>query len=133
MIVQNNLIELIKDSVVNMTKDEAKESGLPQFSYSKLDVLHQCNRRYKLKYVDKNYSKSSTIPLEFGSLLHRVLEEKGNMILSGEEVDYGKLREMLNEGVPDEELLGVKGLAGKYLMDFYEGDNATGRNYPEKA
>lgn len=133
MIVQNDLIELIKDSVVNMTKDEAKESGLPQFSYSKLDVLHQCNRRYKLKYVDKNYSKSSTIPLEFGSLLHRVLEEKGNMILSGEEVDYGKLREMLNDGVPDEELLGVKGLAGKYLMDFYEGDNATGRNYPEKA
>ena len=54
MIVQNDLIELIKDSVVNMTKDEAKESGLPQFSYSKLDVLHQCNRRYKLKYVDKN-------------------------------------------------------------------------------
>ena len=58
MIVQNDLIELIKDSVVNMTKDEAKESGLPQFSYSKLDVLHQCNRRYKLKYVFKKFNNS---------------------------------------------------------------------------
>lgn len=27
MIVQNDLIELIKDSVVNMTKDEAKSLG----------------------------------------------------------------------------------------------------------
>lgn len=131
--IQNDMIDLIKDSVVNMTEEEAKESGLPQFSYSKLDVLQQCSRRYKLKYVDKNYSKSSTIPLEFGSLLHRVLEEKGKAIIEGREVDYEKLSKMITEGVSEENLLGVKGLTKKYLTDFFEPDNATGRNYPEKA
>lgn len=115
-----------------------QDKNLPVFSYSKMEVFKNCPFQYKLKYVDKKYSKDTSIALELGSLCHYVLESKGKMIVSGETVDYEKLNDILMNGVTEtdektkEELLGVNQLKRKYFEVWHEADNASGASYDEK-
>ena len=114
------------------------DKNLPVFSYSKMEVFKNCPFQYKLKYIDKKYSKDTSIALELGSLCHYVLESKGKMIVSGEMVDYEKLNDILMNGVTEtdektkEELLGVNQLKRKYFEVWHEADNASGASYDEK-
>lgn len=101
-----------------------EKSELEKFSYSKLDLLNQCNKKYELKYIEKNYSSKSTIPLKMGSLLHEALENKCNMILRNEKVNYESINDFIDKG--------VKEIKAEFPIEFYEPDNASGMNYDEK-
>ena len=114
------------------------DKNLPVFSYSKMEVFKNCPLQYRYKYIEKKYSQDTSIALEFGSLCHYVLEQKGKMIVSGETVDYEKLNDILMNGVTEtdektkEELLGVNQLKRKYFEVWHEADNASGASYDEK-
>ena len=45
-------------------------------SYSRIDVFKQCPYRYKLKYIDKNYTNTSSLALDTGVLAHYCMEMK---------------------------------------------------------
>lgn len=124
--------ELLKANIKKLTKEEALELETTRFSYSKLDLLDQCGYRYKLKYIDENFSQKKTLPLEFGSLLHRVLEEKCNFVLQDQPVDYEVLQHILHKGIQSEKLLGTTELSDKYSTDYLAPDNATQANYDDK-
>lgn len=128
-------MEELKKRIRKVTE---QDKNLPVFSYSKMEVFKNCPFQYKLKYIDKKYSKDTSIALELGSLCHYVLESKGKMIVSGETVDYEKLNNILMNGVTEtdektkEELLGVNQLKRKYFEVWHEADNASGASYDEK-
>lgn len=128
-------MEELKKRIRKVTE---QDKNLPVFSYSKMEVFKNCPFQYKLKYIDKKYSKDTSIALELGSLCHYVLESKGKMIVSGETVDYEKLNDILMNGVTEtdektkEELLGVNQLKRKYFEVWHEADNASGASYDEK-
>lgn len=115
-----------------------KDKGLPTFSYSKIEAFKNCPLQYRFKYLDKKYSKDTSISLELGSLCHYVLELKGKMVASGQAVDYGKLHSVLQNGVTEtnektkEKLLGVAQLKKKYFDVWHEADNASCASYEEK-
>ena len=56
-----------------------EDKGLPYLSYSKESNFDHCPLSHKLKYIDKNFSKKSSLPMEIGSILHKALELKGRM------------------------------------------------------
>lgn len=115
-----------------------KDRELPVFSYSKLEVFKNCPLQYEYKYIEKKYSQDTSIALELGSLCHYVLEQKGRMIATKQNVDYDKLNSILFDGVSEtdektkEELLGVSQLKRKYFEVWHEADNASGASYDEK-
>ena len=115
-----------------------KDRELPVFSYSKLEVFKNCPLQYEYKYIEKKYSQDTSIALELGSLCHYVLEQKGRMIATKQNVDYDKLNSILFDGVSEtdektkEELLGVGQLKRKYFEVWHEADNASGASYDEK-
>lgn len=107
-------------------------------SYSKLDLLEQCSRKYKLQYVDKKFCFNPSLATEFGSIAHKVLELKGRDKIEGKETNYQYLKEVLENGIEEktekgkEYLLGTKELSTKYLEEWYSPDNKSGMTYPEK-
>ena len=115
-----------------------KDRELPVFSYSKLEVFKNCPLQYEYKYIEKKYSQDTSIALELGSLCHYVLEQKGRMIATKQNVDYDKLNSILFDGVSEtdektkEELLGVSQLKRKYFEVWHEADNASGASYDDK-
>ena len=44
-------------------------------THSSLECFKQCRRKYKLRYIDEIVTKTKSNALEFGSAMHRVLEE----------------------------------------------------------
>ncbi len=117
---------------------ENDRNRLPVFSYSRIDVYKNCPLRYKYQYVDKKESQDTSLSLELGSLCHYVLEQKGKMIVSGNNVDYDKLNDILLNGTAKtdqkttEALAGINVLKRKYFDIWYEKDNASGLTYEEK-
>lgn len=117
---------------------EADRGVLPRLSYSGLETFRNCEMQYNLKYGEKKYSKDTTLALEAGSLLHKVLEEKFYYINSGKPVDYDYLNFILKYGSIDknektkEHLLGMDELKRKYFEEWYTPDNASGMTYEEK-
>ncbi|MFG6322612.1 MAG: PD-(D/E)XK nuclease family protein [Lachnospiraceae bacterium] len=115
-----------------------KDRELPVFSYSKLEVFKNCPLQYRYKYIEKKYSQDTSIALELGSLCHYVLEQKGRMVAVKQKVDYGKLDNILLDGVSEvdektkEKLLGVSQLKRKYFEVWHEADNASGASYDDK-
>lgn len=111
---------------------------LPRFSYSRLEQFLNCPMAYDFKYNKKMYSSDTSLALELGSLLHRVLEEKakmlGNII---ESVDYKKLDRILHDGIIEtdektkEPLRGLDSLKAAYWESWYEPDS-EGRTYDQK-
>ena len=107
--------------------DEDKD--LPQYSHSRLECYINCPYQFDLKYNQKKTSEDTTIALEMGSLCHRVLELKGQMLKDSKPVDYKYLFDVLDKG--EEGMLGVKGLKMKYWETFNEADS-EGRTYSDK-
>lgn len=131
----------MEDYLVLQEKLREQESGddkLLRLSYSKMDVYLGCPYRYKLCYVDQNYSSSSTLPLEIGTLCHHVLELKGNMKQANKTVDYDALKEILFHGCDTEteknktHIKGVNELKKIYWEEWGTKDNKSGMNYDEK-
>lgn len=128
-------MEELKKRIRKVTE---QDKNLPVFSYSKMEVFKNCPFQYKLKYVDKKYSKDTSIALELGSLCHYVLESKGRMITAGQNVNYDRLNDILLDGVSEvdektkEKLLGVRQLKRKYFEVWHEADNASGASYEDK-
>lgn len=104
---------------------------LPKFSYSSMDVFKKCPLNYKFRYVDGKRQNIDTLPLNIGTLMHRVLEEKGKMIVKGK-IDYELLNEMIENGVEAENIAGVEALKKTYFEDWYKPDNRSSLTYPQK-
>jgi len=140
----NDLVENYNESMDEFFKGKvrsvtnADRGVLPRLSYSGLETFRNCEMQYNLKYGEKKYSKDTTLALEAGSLLHKVLEEKFYYINSGKPVDYDYLNFILKYGSMDknektkEHLLGVDELKRKYFEEWYTPDNASGMTYEEK-
>lgn len=115
-----------------------EDRNLPYLSYSKESNFDNCPLNHKLKYVDKNFSRKSSLPMEIGSILHKSLELKGRMIMDGKDVDYDYLKNITEEGYletdekSDNHILGIKDLKKKYFEDFFTADSKSGMNYLEK-
>lgn len=126
--------ELLK-RIRPVTEEDRK---LPVFSYSKIEVFKNCPLQYRYKYIDKKYSQDTSIALELGSLCHYVLEQKGRMIVAGQNINYDRLNDILLDGVSEvdektkETLLGVRQLKRKYFEVWHEADNASGASYEDK-
>lgn len=124
----------IEELLLRVRDVTEKDKDLPRYSYSKLDVFKSCPFRYKNQYIDKKRTKDTTIALEVGSLLHKVLELKGQMIANNQRIGYRYLNEILLDGwIHDEEpIIGVNQLKRKYFDKWYEADDASGMSYDEK-
>jgi len=121
----------LKERIRAVTKGDEK---LPRFSYSKIDTFKKCPTRYRLQYLDGKRSEDTTIALEIGSLLHKVLECKAEMMIRQEVIDYEFLNRVLTEGAKDgnETILGTKQLRRKYFDKYSTPDDASGMSYVEK-
>ena len=99
-------------------------------------MLDQCAYRYKLKYIDKNYSNKSTIALDLGSIAHKVMEIKGNWILQETDIDYEYLEGVMLYGCEDNDkskvfLSGVEDIRKRYTAIYYQPDT-NGLTYEKK-
>ena len=110
------------------------DKKLPRYSYSKLEVFKNCPLQYQYKYIDKKRTQDTSIALEIGSLCHKVLEIKGEMIAKKQKINYPLLQNILIEGTDDDgkKILGVNQLRKKYFDKWHEADNASGLSYEEK-
>lgn len=118
---------------------EGDENRLPTYSYSKLEVFLNCKYRYKLKYLDGNYDKSEAISLLLGSLCHKVMELKAQMIMKETAIDYEFLHDVIQEGIQEEKgngqteiIYGIAEIKKKYFEDWGIPDNKSGMSYQEK-
>lgn len=127
--------DLLKDKVRKVTDEDR---NLPVFSYSKLEVYKNCPFSYDLKYNKGKYSSDTSVALELGSLCHLILELKGRSLVKGENVDYNRLNEIIQNGYKEtnektkETLLGVNELKKKYFDIWWEKCSASNMNYDEK-
>jgi hypothetical protein len=121
-----------------MEDSKINNSQLEKFSYSKLDLFDQCKYKYKLKYIDGNYSNSSTLVLELGTIAHKGLELKFRSLIHNKMPDYNYIKEAVINGIEeatDKEkkfLKGVNQLKKDYFQDYYIKCNKTGMTYDEK-
>lgn len=129
-------METLKTKIRTVTEHDRRK--LPTFSYSKIEVFRNCPMQYKIKYIDKKYSFETTLALELGNICHYVLEQKGKMITSSDNVDYDMLADILYYGTEQtdektkESLAGVNVLKRKYFEQWYENDASSGMNYQDK-
>lgn len=119
--------------------EETDRGNLLSVSYSKLEVFLNCNYRYKLRYEDHKFDSSKAIALNLGSICHKVLELKAQMLMEGKEVDYELLNKVLHEGIVEEghggkleELWGIDRIKAWYFEDWGVPDNKSGLTYDEK-
>lgn len=128
--------DLFSEKLKSWTDEEQTDLTM---SYSKLNVFENCPKRYDLYYNKKLKGlDESTIALEIGSMCHKVLEQKACTMMQGEQIDYGKLKEMLHAGTVgsnvshDDKLIGIDAIKSKYGIEaWYELDSES-RNYDEK-
>ena len=129
-------VELLKQCI--RLVDPEKDKDLPRFSHSKLEVYENCKVRYDLQYNQGKRTNDTSLALEIGTLCHKVLEEKGKMIVAQKPIDYDKLNDLLDNGCEEtdektkEIIKGVKDLKKGYFEEWYNADNASGMNYDEK-
>lgn len=114
--------------------EETDRKELLTVSYSKLELFLNCHYKYKLKYIDKNFDSSRAIALNLGSICHKVLELKAQMLMEGKTVDYEYLKNVLYEGYEDddEEIWGIDSIRCWYFEDWAVPDNKSGMTYDEK-
>lgn len=128
--------KMLKELIRPVTEEDKKK--LPMYSYSRLEVYKNCPLQFKFKYIDNYTTSETTLPLELGSLCHRVLEEKCRYKIAKKDIDYSKLYDMIVAGVhikdakTREDLRGTKDLATAYFTEWYERDNASGQTYAQK-
>ncbi len=118
--------------------DPEKDKNLPMFSHSKIEQFLNCPYAYNLKYNEEKRSDDTTLALELGSLLHKILEIKGHWIKLGLDIDFDKLYNTIEIGYEEqdektsEKLRGIKALKRSYFEDWFTKDNASGMSYEEK-
>lgn len=109
-----------------------------KLSYSGMNVFCNCNYRYNKTYNEGKRAFETSLPLELGSICHKVLECKGLAIQNKEPVDYEYLYNILFNGFDEitektrETLLGVDALKKKYFEDWYTVDKDSGLDYDHK-
>ena len=121
-------LKMLKECVRPVTESD---KDLPVFSHSKLETYINCPYQYNLKYEQKKTTTDTTIALQCGSLAHKCLELKGQMIQSGESIDYKYLFDVLDKGYPDEKIAGKKEIMQLYWDSFNEKDSEN-RTYTDK-
>lgn len=118
--------------------DPEKDKDLPIYSHSKLEQFTICPYAYNLKYNENKRSEDTTLALELGSLLHKILELKGNWVYKGLDIDLDKLYNIIENGYEEqdektsEKLRGIQALKRSYFDDWYTPDNASGMTYEDK-
>ena len=93
------------------------------YSYSKLSCFEGCGFKYKLKYEDKISVFSSSIALEFGTLVHQIEENIANDIKNCRKIDYQTYKNQF--------MLSMIDLEYKYKNDFLVLDKSN-RTYKDK-
>lgn len=98
-------------------------------SYSRIDLFKQCAYRYKLKYIEKNYSDTTSLSLSLGTLAHKIFELKytPNQTMTLEEIWQGFL-----DGFKDENIKGWNELVDEYGFDIYDIDEKTGTSVEDR-
>lgn len=80
--------------------------------------------KYKLRYVDGNYSDSGTLPTYIGSILHKGLELKALSKMNGDPVDYKYIKKIVNDGWNEktekdkEEIIGLDAIMLLFFSDW---------------
>lgn len=98
-------------------------------SYSRIDCFKSCAYRYKIKYIEKNYTNDSSLALRIGSILHLGMEFKYQNKFSNKEII-----DIVHNGYIEDngtEVIGLNKLKEDYPFDWEEEDN-FGRTYDEK-
>ena len=116
-----------------------------KFSYSKLDLFDKCPYRFKLKYEDKNFSSSTSIALETGTLAHKIKELVALDLIAGKKPDYASIEDVFIHGYKPSDsektakdkteegyILGIEELKKKYWETWCDADNKSGMNYDQK-
>lgn len=114
------------------------------FSFSKLEKFDQCPYGYKLRYVDQNFSSTSSLAMEIGTIAHKCKELIAIDLIAGRKPDYDYVVDVLLNGFDTDEtdikstdhnvehILGVRELKQKYPFDWMEPDNKSGMDYDQK-
>lgn len=100
-------------------------------SYSRIDTLQSCPYKYKLKYVDKNYTSTTSLALELGTLCHKGMELK----YQGDDVNKIKkhIYTGFNETNKNEEYIrGLNELKDDYFFEYEEINKKSKMNYCDK-
>lgn len=123
----NSFVEVDKDC----KKVKVNTNNLPikdKLSYSRLDCFKSCEYKYKLKYINKNYTNDSSLALRIGTILHLGLEYKYLKKYNNEEI-----LELIYKGCIDtgQEVIGLSKLKDEYPFEWEEEDK-FGRTYDEK-
>lgn len=97
-------------------------------SYSRIDTFVQCPMKYKLKYIDKNYTDVTSIALEIGSLCHKGMELK----YQGEDINV--IWSYIKNGYKDdsEVLKGLNEIKDFYGFEYYETNEKSNMSYEDK-
>lgn len=97
-------------------------------SYSRIDVFKTCKYRYKLQYIEKNYSNTTSISLELGTLCHKCME------LKYDKHDINYILNVFENGFKDtrETLIGINDIIDKYGFEFYETNEKSGMSFEDK-
>lgn len=113
-------------------------------SYSRISLFKQCAYRYKLKYIEKNYTETTSLALQLGTLAHYIFELKHTpgQKMSLDEIWQGFLdgfdttKQVKNEdGELVEELDRIKGwneLVEEYGFEIYEIDKKVGNSIEDR-
>lgn len=134
MIKMNN--KYFDDAIRNVTEEDRK--NLPRLSYSSLEVFKNCPYQFNMKYNEKKRANETTLALELGSILHKVLEELGKYYINNTTPNFEELEFILHYGITDtdektkEQLLGIDDLKRKYFEEWFEKDTVSGMDYSQK-
>lgn len=124
--------------LIDRIRPATEDDKLEYFSYSKLDVFDNCPYRYKLQYIDNMRSTVSSLAVEIGTLLHKILEIKARCLIENKPIDYAYLKDVLDHGIEEhtekgnEKIEGLDRLSAKYFEDFFAKDEASGMDYTQK-
>lgn len=100
-------------------------------SYSRIDCFKSCPMKYKFKYVDKNYTETTSLALSLGTLAHRAFELKyqPNQTMSLDEIWQGFLNGFDVDG---KHMSGWNELVDEYGFEIYEVDAKTGTSVEDR-
>jgi putative RecB family exonuclease len=104
--------------------NEQKSDKISKMSYSRLDTFVTCPYRYKLQYIDGNYSEESTLVLDIGNILHKVLEIKYRNIIEKVPKNVDTIKNIIYNGIKED----TEKDKGKYI----NGINQLKQIYGEK-
>lgn len=98
-------------------------------SYSRIDTFKQCEYKYFLKYEQKNYTSTTSLPLELGTLCHYAMEMKY------ENEDMNIILDKFYNGYYDENNQfhnGLNKLKKKYTEEYYKINDKSNMSYEDK-